>query len=334
MRAFRYLFDPLCATACLAYALNRWLVAPHSDLPFLHGNFNDLLLIAAALPPVLWLQRKLGWRTHDLPPTPLEILGHWLIWSIVCEGLGPLLIRGSVGDWMDVAAYAAGALAAGIWWNRKNPRRADFDPLARHYDWMEVILAGNKLSRCRNAFLTELPPIKNALLVGEGHGRFLSALAQTQPEAEILCVDSSAEMLRVARRKLPQADQSRVTFLHRDLLEWHPPDNSQDLISTHFFLDCFSPEQLEQVVSRLARAARKGAVWVVSDFQIPHERGFRRTRARAIHWLMYVFFRFVTRLPAKSLEPPAPFLARHGFVKLARQEYDWGLLYAEIWRKS
>jgi hypothetical protein len=28
---------------------------------------------------------------------------------------------------------------------------AKFDNLARHYDWMELLLAGGKLERCRNA---------------------------------------------------------------------------------------------------------------------------------------------------------------------------------------
>ena len=42
-----------------------------------------------------------------------------------------------------------------------------FDLLAPHYRWMEFILAGEKLQRCRTAFLDELPAARNILLVGE-----------------------------------------------------------------------------------------------------------------------------------------------------------------------
>ena len=124
MRAFRYAFDPFCLLSCVAYALNRWLVKPVSHSAFLQGNFNDLLLIPAALPILLWVERRLKLRNHDRPPTPLEIGGHWLIWSIVAEGIAPHLFANSVGDIRDVAAYAIGAVVAGCWWNRHVfPRR-------------------------------------------------------------------------------------------------------------------------------------------------------------------------------------------------------------------
>jgi hypothetical protein len=58
MTRFAYLRDRLFLTACAAYAVNRlWL---KHTLPgwFLHSYFNDLLLIPAALPLVLWIQRR------------------------------------------------------------------------------------------------------------------------------------------------------------------------------------------------------------------------------------------------------------------------------------
>lgn len=88
-----------------------------TDSAFLHGTFNDLLLIPAALPILLWIERMIGLRTHDRPPTALEIGAHWAIWSVIAEGIGPRIFPGVVGDGWDVVAYAAGALAAGLWWN-------------------------------------------------------------------------------------------------------------------------------------------------------------------------------------------------------------------------
>ena len=109
----------MCLFACAAYLANRWLIKPHTGSPFFHGHFNDLLLIPAALPWLLWLERRIGLRRHDRPPDFLEVASHWAVWSLMAEGLGPLLFAHAVGDWRDVAAYAAGAIVAGFWWNRR-----------------------------------------------------------------------------------------------------------------------------------------------------------------------------------------------------------------------
>ncbi len=114
---FRYARDPLFLGACAAYLLNRFLIAPASHSLFLRGYFDDLLLIPCALPLVLWVHRKFGWRPHDAPPTAGEIALHWGVWSLVCEGFGPQLLHRGVADRWDVVAYGAGALAAWLWWH-------------------------------------------------------------------------------------------------------------------------------------------------------------------------------------------------------------------------
>ena len=61
MQKFRYGADPLCVASWVAYALNRWIGIPlyGAQVPFLRAYFNDALLIPAALPPLLWLRRRL-----------------------------------------------------------------------------------------------------------------------------------------------------------------------------------------------------------------------------------------------------------------------------------
>ncbi len=117
MKRFRYGLDSLCVAACLAYAINRWCLKPHFSSTFLHENFNDLLLIPAGLPWLLWVERLSGLRKQDRVPSYLEIAGYWLVWSVICEGVAPYLFSHSVADWRDVLAYAAGAILAGLWWN-------------------------------------------------------------------------------------------------------------------------------------------------------------------------------------------------------------------------
>jgi hypothetical protein len=116
VKSFRYWRDPLCLSCCALYLLNRWAVKPHSHSVFLRGHFNDLLLIPCALPLLLWLQRKLGLRPHDGPPTAGEIAFHLAIWSVLFEVVGPHVLR-VTGDALDVLAYVLGSVVAGIWWH-------------------------------------------------------------------------------------------------------------------------------------------------------------------------------------------------------------------------
>jgi hypothetical protein len=116
VKRFGYVRDPLCLAACGLYALNRLWLRGHLGGTFLTGYFNDLLFIPAALPLVLWVQRRMGVRENDQPPRWREIALHVVVWSIVAEGIMPHLIQRATGDWQDVIAYAAGAVAAGCWW--------------------------------------------------------------------------------------------------------------------------------------------------------------------------------------------------------------------------
>jgi len=118
VRVFRYQFDPLCLLACAGYTINRWLLPSAWKGPFLQGHFNDLLLIPAALPLVLRFQRATGLRTHDHPPAWSEILLHLIVWSLAAEVIAPWLFSRATADLADVAAYAAGAVGAGLLWQR------------------------------------------------------------------------------------------------------------------------------------------------------------------------------------------------------------------------
>lgn len=205
-----------------------------------------------------------------------------------------------------------------------------FDLLAPHYRWMERVLAGEKLQRCRTEFLAKIPPPKSALLVGEGNGRFLSEFAKRFPNTETVCLDASARMLCAAKRLV--AGASNVSFVRADIFQWEGPRGKFDLVVTNFFLDCFTSEQIETVVTKLAGAATPKATWLLSDFWQPSA-GWKGWRARWILGSMYFFFRFATKLPANRLTPPDAFLRQTGFELIERKYYDWELLHADCWRR-
>lgn len=125
MKPFGYWRDPLFLSGCGLYALNRWALKPHLHSDFMHGQFNDLLLIPCALPLVLWAQRLLKLRAHDLPPTVLEIVSHLAVWSVLFEVVGPRVLP-VTGDPLDVLVYFLGGAFAAVWWNVPLLRRVSF----------------------------------------------------------------------------------------------------------------------------------------------------------------------------------------------------------------
>ncbi len=212
---------------------------------------------------------------------------------------------------------------------------AGFDLLAPHYRWMEWLLAGRKLQRCRTAFLGQLPQPRRTLLLGEGNGRFLAELLRRHPRTKFTCVDSSLRMLECLRIRLARLnlDTAAGEFVHADALDWSPPADRHDLIVSHFFLDCFRPDQLARLVPALARSAVPDARWLLADFCEPPA-GWTRWRARAILWSMYLFFRAAARLPATRLTAPDDLLRHAGFALVERRSFDWGLLHSDLWSNA
>jgi ubiquinone/menaquinone biosynthesis C-methylase UbiE len=210
-----------------------------------------------------------------------------------------------------------------------------FDILAPHYTWMERVLAGPRLQRARRAWIDALQGCERILMAGVGHGHFLAACVRRFPEARITCVDASAGMLRRAKRRAERAGAHlhRLDFVHAALPAWSAPPGRFDAIATHFFLDCFPPDELAEVVAGLARGAKPQARWLLTDFAVPSG-GLARQRARAVHALMYAFFRRVTRLSARRLTEPDPLLAAHGFALRGRKTSEWGLLRSDLWARG
>ena len=117
---FRYCLDPIALCAMGIYLFNRFVIRSSNwgDIPFVREHLNDLLCLPIFLPAVLLVHRGMGLRRHDGPPSRFEILYHLVIWSIIFEGIAPSMtnVYQTTADPLDVVAYVAGALAAGMMW--------------------------------------------------------------------------------------------------------------------------------------------------------------------------------------------------------------------------
>ena len=124
---FRYLRDPLFLFCLISYFVNRWLIRPHVHGGFFHTSFNDVICIPFWAPIMVWLMRRTRLRSHDLPPTWIEIVLPVTVWSFVFEVWLPHVTwfkRPMVGDPMDILAYASGALVSMVWWDWWYGRKA------------------------------------------------------------------------------------------------------------------------------------------------------------------------------------------------------------------
>jgi ubiquinone/menaquinone biosynthesis C-methylase UbiE len=209
-----------------------------------------------------------------------------------------------------------------------------FDRLAIHYPWMEMVFAGDLMQRCRTRFLSKTKRCRNALLVGEGTGKFLTTLLRLNPEIRVTCVEQSAGMIRQMQQRLRSAglQDSRIEFKKMNALDWTPPHNQYDLVATHFFLDCFREEQLERLVTSLAGSTRPHALWLVTDFREP-ERGWRRWRAKLLLAMLFAFFKVTTRISASRLTPPDSYLTGVGFRLRKRRLDNFGFAHSDLWER-
>lgn len=205
-----------------------------------------------------------------------------------------------------------------------------FDRLARPYRWMEYLTFGRALERCRFRFLHDLTKTQNALVLGDGDGRFAAQLLRAAPLCEVHAVDGSTSMLHALRTRCGAGE--RVTTHCSDLTQELPSAVCKecfDLVTTHFFLDCLTSAEVDGLVERVRPLLRTQGRWVISEFDIPS--GAMRVPSALIVRALYAGFRVVTGLRTQRLPDYRNAMQNHGFVCRQRVSALGGLLVSELW---
>jgi SAM-dependent methyltransferase len=205
----------------------------------------------------------------------------------------------------------------------------DFDRLAGIYRWMEWAAFGPWLRWCRCAFLGELDGCRNALVLGDGDGRFTARLLAANPMVRVDAVDASPAMLRALTRRAGR-NGDRVRIHLADARLWQPPGPVYDLVVTHFFLDCLRTAEVESLAAKVRDFSSSRAVWIISEFALP-EGWFGRMVARPVVWGLYRAFGWLTRLRVRNLPDYRGALRRAGFVPARQRSWLGGLLTSELW---
>lgn len=204
----------------------------------------------------------------------------------------------------------------------------NFDRIARPYRWLEYLALGPLLEQTRNHHLPRIEHCRQALVLGDGDGRFTAHMLASRPQMRADAVDLSDAMLHLlSRRSSPNA--WRLTTHHADARSFDPP-HAPDLVVTHFFLDCLTQSEVEGLVARLTPQLAPGTLWLVSDFRIPE--GAMGWIARGYVRLLYFAFRVLTGLRTTRLPDHASALQQCGFRLVAMHRTMLGVLTTELWR--
>lgn len=207
---------------------------------------------------------------------------------------------------------------------------AGFDRVAAFYDPLSRLVYGPALLRAQqHALATGLPPgAPHLLVIGGGTGAVLLEILRLRPQATIVYLEASPQMLAKARallhRQHPMATLQVVFQLGTEKILTKP--EVFDGIITFFFLDLFDPQRLRQVATDLNAARRPMAPWLLADFAPP-----QRWWQRVLLMAMYRFFRFTTGISGRDMPPIQAELARLGLQVTNQQPFFKGMVQASVW---
>jgi len=211
---------------------------------------------------------------------------------------------------------------------------ANFDRIARPYRWLEYLFFGPMLERCR---FCRIPPLasarprpRRALVLGDGDGRFLARLLASNPMLHADVVDRSPAMLHLLEARVSAVHARDRIHIHLTDALAYAPTGTYDLVVTHFFLDCFTTEEVCSLAEIIRPHLSPNALWLISEFAIPS--GLAALPAKSIVTSLYAAFRLITGLRTRTLPDHDAALTHSGFALQDRKYFLYGLLISELWR--
>lgn len=216
-----------------------------------------------------------------------------------------------------------------------NSNAMNFDRMARVYATLEWLMFGGALCRTRVEYLESFHNVKEALVLGDGDGRFTAALVRRFQRIELTAVDSSMAMLQRTRERLNTAEQVRVWMVCGDVRRLPLTNGSLakcNAVVTHFLLDCLDQSETEEFVQFVTTQVGEGCRWIISEFAVPHREPWRSAGRRLIR-LLYWGTRFMTGLHINKIPDYARALEIAGW-RCSTETTRWrGLLRAEVWER-
>ncbi len=204
-----------------------------------------------------------------------------------------------------------------------------FDRLAPLYDLMADLAFAGRIHASQTLLLPHLAPVRRALVMGGGTGRFLAALLERDPDVTAVSIDLSPGMTRRTAARLGARGLSGRAELRVGGIEKLDPNERFDLVVTHCFLDLFDDADLPAVVDRLSRSLEPMGYWLFSDFAAAGS-GLAGMARRSVVALLYAFFRVACSIGPNHLPDFDRAFDRAGLQTVVRQGLTGGLLQTAL----
>jgi spermidine synthase len=199
---------------------------------------------------------------------------------------------------------------------------------------MEYLTFGPALHRRRCEFLRQTTSGRAVLILGDGDGRFTTEFLRCNKAASVDSVECSQSMSRLAAARIARlpGGSSRVRQIQQDI-RTAPLSGTYDLVITHFFLDCFTTEELEDLIPRITTHLRPGGGWLISEFKIPSP-GLHRYVAKLLIKALYLSFAMLTGLKTRQLPNYERVLQKNGYCRTDSRTGLAGMLVSEMWQRT
>ncbi|SNC67171.1 Methyltransferase domain-containing protein [Hymenobacter gelipurpurascens] len=204
-----------------------------------------------------------------------------------------------------------------------------FDYVAAFYDPLSRVVYGRALQQAQQAALEALPlGAPSLLIIGGGTGWVLGEVLRLRPEARVLYLEASPQMLQRSQEFVRQHWPTKLTQVEFRLGTEAAlrPNEQFDALITFFLLDLFEPIRLRQLLGHLYAARRPGAPWLVADFSVP-----RTWWQRGLLTAMYAFFGLTTGISAGRRPPIEAELSRLGMRPRPVGAFFGGMVEAVVW---
>ena len=171
-----------------------------------------------------------------------------------------------------------------------------------------------------------IPPQSYLLLIGGGTGWILPHLPDEN--LKIVYLEASAKMIHLAPKYVRENSTNEVVFIHGTEANI-PTERPFDIVFTPFFLDLFEKERFTHVFFKLDHVLKNGGKWLWVDFVDNQSSGHQ-----ILLRLMYVFFRLICGIKAKTLPPVLPFFYSLGYKAVRRNFFFKNFISSKVFLKK